>query len=101
MFTAAGIGVLFCSCQQSRVAEHYQRPLQSWGQDVGPTAGAIRHELATGELVGGKSHVQEGVERVANLECIIRREKMSPDELATARSVLKDLKDALAGKCHE
>lgn len=41
----------------------------------GGLADAIRHELTTGELVGGKSHIQKGIERVKNLENIIAKQK--------------------------
>ena len=29
----------------------------------GGTAGAVRHEVRTGELVGGKSHIRKAIER--------------------------------------
>ena len=32
----------------------------------------VRHELSTGQLVGGKSHIQKAAERITNLENIIR-----------------------------
>jgi len=61
----------------------------------GGLADAIRHELSTGQLVGGKSHIQKGIERVRNLENIIKKENLNPNDLATAQKLLDDLKDAL------
>ena len=64
---------------------------------AGGTAGAIRHERETGELVGGVSHLRKGIERMANLQNIISRQKLSAGDLATARSELSNLKDAING----
>ena len=64
----------------------------------GGTAGAIRHELETGELVGGRSHLIKGADRIRNLERIMRRENLSPADRATAQRLLHDLQDALKGK---
>ena len=61
----------------------------------GGTADAIRHELSTGELVGGVSHIQKGIERIANIENIIRTQNLNPVDLRIAESLLNDLKDAL------
>lgn len=41
----------------------------------GGLSDAIRHELKTGELVGGKSHIQKGMERLKNLENILKKTK--------------------------
>ena len=43
----------------------------------GGLADAIRHELNTGELVGGKSHIIKGEERVRNLENILKNQNKS------------------------
>lgn len=59
---------------------------------------AIRHELNTGQLVGGKSHLQKGQERVKNLENILKKEQLSPQDKALAEALLQDLKAALSGK---
>jgi len=64
----------------------------------GGTAGAVRHELKTGELVGGKSHLQKGRERVVRLERILAQENLSPDDRALAERILHDLREALAGR---
>ncbi|GIO41753.1 hypothetical protein J41TS4_15110 [Paenibacillus apis] len=64
----------------------------------GSTMDAIRHELNTGQLVGGKSHLQKGQERVKNLENILKKEQLSTQDKALAEALLQDLKAALSGK---
>ena len=50
---------------------------------------------STGELVGGVSHIQKGIERIANIENIIRTQNLNPVDLRIAESLLNDIKDAL------
>lgn len=59
---------------------------------------AIRHELATGDLVGGKSHIKKGQERLKNLENILKSENLSPDEERMVRDLIDDLQKALKGE---
>ena len=61
----------------------------------GGLADAIRHELTTGELVGGKSHITKGLERVRNLENIIAKQDLDSNDLKIATDLLNDLKAAL------
>ncbi len=61
----------------------------------GGLADAIRHELTTGELVGGKSHITKGLERVRNLENIIAKQNLDSADLKIATDLLNDLKSAL------
>jgi RHS repeat-associated protein len=61
----------------------------------GGTAGAIEHEVRTGELVGGKSHIQKGIERLRQLEKIVRQEKLSNADRATAQKAMEALQKAL------
>ena len=42
----------------------------------GGTAGAVRHEIRTGALVGRKSHVRKALERRRQLQNILRRERL-------------------------
>ncbi len=63
---------------------------------VGGTAGAVRHELATGTLVGGRSHIRKAKQRIRQLQKIIRQENLSPTDRATATQILDDLQDALS-----
>lgn len=66
------------------------------GVGDGGTADAIRHELATGELVGGRSHIQKGRERLRQIERILRRNPNHPDRELLER-LADDLRDALGG----
>ncbi|MFD1738095.1 hypothetical protein ACFSCX_16290, partial [Bacillus salitolerans] len=64
----------------------------------GSLADAVRHELKTGELVGGKSHIQKANERIKNLENIIKKQDLNDNDLELAFELLNDLKNALNGK---
>lgn len=64
----------------------------------GGTAGAIRSEKATGGLVGGKSHVIKGEQSIRRLERIIKQEPLNSSDRRIAEEVIRDLRDALAGK---
>ena len=59
------------------------------------TAGAVRYELRTGELVRGRSHVIKARERIVNLERILREESLSPSDRTIAIRLRDDLKAAL------
>lgn len=61
-------------------------------------ADAVSHKILTGDLVGGKSHLQKGRGRVTNLENIIKKQELSNGDLETANALLNDLKNALGGK---
>ncbi len=63
----------------------------------GGLAAAIREELSTGELVGGKSHIQKGIERLKNLENIINKQGLDSSDLKIAQELYDDLKSALGG----
>ncbi len=64
----------------------------------GGLADAIRYEIKTGNLVGGKSHIQKGNERLRNLERIVNREVLSKQERKIAEELIVDLQSALGGK---
>lgn len=64
----------------------------------GGLSDAIRHEIKTGELVGGKSHIQKGVERLKNLENIFKKQNLNPTDKKIVRDLIRDLKKALEGK---
>jgi hypothetical protein len=61
----------------------------------GGTAGAVRHEVRTGTLVGGKSHIRKAIERRRQLQHILSRERLSPQDRSTAQQLLDDLSAAL------
>jgi len=64
----------------------------------GSTAAALRHELATGERVGGRFHTQKVNENMKNLEkWIMSNPTASSADRAAAENVLKDMKNALNG----
>ena len=64
----------------------------------GGLADAIRREIKTGQLVGGKSHIQKGAERLKNLERISQRENLTKQERKIVEDLIRDLKRALGGK---
>ncbi len=64
-------------------------------QIPGGTAGAVRYERRTGNLVGGKSHIMKARERIANLERILREQDLSPSDRDTAIRLRDDLENAL------
>lgn len=61
----------------------------------GGTAGAVRHEVRTGELVGGKSHIRKAIERRRQLQQLLRRVDLSDQDRTTAQRLLDDLHTAL------
>lgn len=61
----------------------------------GGLADAIRHEKETGELVGGRSHVQKGKERLKNLENILSKENLNAQDENIIKKLIDDLKEAL------
>lgn len=66
------------------------------GVGDGGTADAIREELATGNPVGGRSHIQKGRERLRQIERILQRNPNHPDRALLER-LRDDLRDALEG----
>lgn len=70
---------------------------QSTDKIPGGTAGAIRHEMRTGEKVGGKTHTIKGQDRARQLDKILSQEKLNDSDRALAEQIRKDLRDALNG----
>lgn len=64
----------------------------------GGLADAIRHEIKTGEKVGGKSHIQKGLERLKNLENILNKQQIDNSDKSIIQGLIDDLKNALGGK---
>jgi hypothetical protein len=69
----------------------------------GGLAGAIRREIASGEYVGGVSHIEKGQQRLAQMKRILEdayKDKMSLSDrdLKIVRSLHDDLQRALGGK---
>ena len=62
----------------------------------GSTGDAIRHELATGESVGGAFHSQKGEDSIRALEKWLKNNPTaSPGDKAAAENIILDLKEAL------
>ena len=65
----------------------------------GSTADAVRHELATGEKVGGKTHTEKAqTYSVALKNWLDKNPTASAGDRAAAENVLKDMQNALNGK---
>lgn len=64
----------------------------------GGVADAIRYEIKTGNLVGGKSHIQKGRERLRSLERILEKENLTIQEEDMVKELIEDLVQALGGK---
>jgi hypothetical protein len=65
----------------------------------GSTAAAVRHELATGAQVGGRSHVQKAGDYARALEDWVRRNPTaSPGDRSAAENVARDLRNALGDR---
>lgn len=77
-----------------RIVGQLYRPNAETGD--GGTADAIREQLRTGEMVGGKDHTQKGRERIRQIERILARNPDHPDR-ALLQRLREDLKDALGG----
>jgi hypothetical protein len=70
-----------------------KRPIGS-----GSTADALRYELKTGNLVGGKSHLQKAQQYTRALEKWLEKNPTaSPQDRKVAQTLLNDLKNALSG----
>jgi hypothetical protein len=66
---------------------------------TGSTADAIRHELKTGQAVGGKLHSQKGQEYARALEkWLAKNPGASAEDRAAAQAMMDDLRSALAGQ---
>ena len=64
----------------------------------GSTADAVRHELLTGQMVGGRTHVTKAEEYSTALQDWLRANPTAPGvDRAAAENVLKDLQNALEG----
>lgn len=60
----------------------------------GSTATAIRRELKTGILVGGKSHLIKGRERMRRLKKLLDYGNLSKKDTMIAKKLYNDLKKA-------
>ena len=63
----------------------------------GSTADAIRFELSSGENVGGKSHMQKGIEYRNALRKLLNSGTLNEKDYAITKQILTDLQSALSG----
>jgi hypothetical protein len=84
---------------QNLVDDLYKGTTNSARTGDGTTMSAIREELKSGQLVHGRNHVAKGNQYAKALNKWISRNYRSgdPRDLIIARSLLTDLKSALAG----
>lgn len=86
---------------QSRINNAYLRPgATSMIEGDGSLVAAIRYEIRTGELVGGKNHA---VNKATNVLNSLRKWlRLNPDadagDIAIAEQLMKEIYDALAGR---
>ncbi|MBQ5542750.1 MAG: hypothetical protein IIU06_06755 [Erysipelotrichales bacterium] len=64
----------------------------------GSTAAAIKRELITGELVGGRSHLIKGKERMRQLEKMLTKDELSITDKIIAKKIINDLQKAYGDK---
>ena len=75
------------------VIDQMYRPNATIGS--GGLADAVSHELQTGEMVGGRSHLKKGRERLKNLKNILAKESLSEQDKKTINKLIDDLEKAL------
>ena len=51
--------------------------------------------------MGGKSHIQKGIERLRNLENILKKQLLDSVDKKIIKELIEDLKDALEGKLND
>ena len=76
------------------IVKELYRPNAAVGD--GGTADAIRKQVATSELIGGKDHIRKGRERLRQIERILSKNPNHPDRALLER-LRNDLIDALGG----
>lgn len=64
----------------------------------GSTADAVRHELRTGELVGGRNHLTKARETLTRLRNHMNDLEASPADKGTAKLLAEDLINAMRGR---
>ena len=80
----------------AEMLEKFHRPTAKVGS--GSTAASLRHQLETGELVGGVCHIQKTENSITALSAWLRRNPTArPGDRAAAENMLRDLLDAAKG----
>jgi hypothetical protein len=79
-----------------KMLEKFHRPGGKVGS--GSTAASLRHELNTGELVGGVSHIQKTEDSITALNSWLKNNPMAKQgDRAAAENMLRDLLEATRG----
>lgn len=82
---------------QSNIINDLYRPNAKVGS--GSTADAVRYEIATGEKVGGRGHIEKAETYSKALQdWLNKNQQASTSDKAAAENVLKDMQNALKGK---
>jgi hypothetical protein len=101
---AAPIAIKLSSSALQGAAEGAQNPTlreivtrlyQAQDRIPGGTAGAIRNHLATGEWISNSGHFIKTAERLAQLGKLIQSGTLSATDMAIAKSIAADLRNAL------
>lgn len=77
------------------INDNYKGTTYAGRTGSGTTADAIRHEIATGGKVQGRSHSQKGLDSIRAAEKRLRSGQLSPGDRCVAIELIRDLKDAL------
>ena len=64
----------------------------------GGTAGAVRHELSTGDLMSPAGHSIKAANTINRLNRIIVSGRLSPRDMEVAHALVQDLRNALGGR---
>jgi len=73
------------TAEDPRLQRVIQELFRAHARLPGGTAGAVRHEVQTGALVGGKSHIRKAIERRRQLQQLLAV-ATSPHRIAQRRS---------------
>ncbi len=102
-----GLGRVYLVLQGSRVPKVTDKKLANIVRNLysaadkptrvgrGTTSDAVRHELRTGEMVGGKFHIQKAHEGINGLRNLLRSGQLNDRDRRIAVALLRDLRDAL------
>jgi hypothetical protein len=76
-----------------KAIDQMYRPNATTGD--GGLADAIRYEKETGKMVGGRSHIRKGRERLKSLKKLYSKENLNGRDTQIIAELIRDLTDAL------
>jgi len=97
--TTAGVttaGTLGPAVQDPKLQTFVNMLFQATDKLPGGTAGAVRSEIRTGELLSDAGHSIKAQEIVNGLQNLVKSGTLSQSDTATAKGLIEDLKGALA-----